>query len=116
MEINKETIDSITILKCIVGSTAYGFATVGSDIDTRGIAIPPKECILGFNRRFEQYEDRETDTVIYNIQKFFQLARDANPSILEILFVDDPGLVITETREAKLIKEHRNEFLSMKAG
>lgn len=114
MEINKETIQQMKIYEVIVGSQAYGFSTSESDIDIRGIAIPSKEYFLGFVKRFEQYEESKNDYIIYNIQKYFQLARAANPNIIEIIYIDNPNLIKFETKWSNMIKENRNKFLSMK--
>lgn len=114
MNIDKDSIKGITIYEVIVGSNAYGFSSPDSDLDIRGMAIPPKEYFLGFCRRFEQYEDSVNDIVIYNIQKYFQLARAVNPNIIELIFIDNPNLIKLETVWSRMIKDCRNEFLSMK--
>ena len=62
MNINKDTIEDITIYKVISGSQAYGWARPDSDVDIRGIAIvPDKRYYYGFIRNFEQYEDKVND-------------------------------------------------------
>jgi uncharacterized protein len=71
------------------GSQAYGTALPTSDIDLKGIAIAPRAYYLGFLQHFEQAEVREPlDAVIYDIRKFFKLAADCNPNIIEMLFTD----------------------------
>jgi predicted nucleotidyltransferase len=45
-----------TILLVISGSHAYGMARPESDIDVRGVAIPPVSYFHGYLRSFEQYE------------------------------------------------------------
>ena len=116
MQINKQTIDDITILKVVVGSTAYGFATAQSDIDIKGVAIVPDlGYYYGFNKHFEQYEEKEpNDLTIYDIRKFFQLARAVNPSIIEMLYIDKPEHVLKITDAGKDLKFIRDQFLSMK--
>ncbi len=115
MQINKDTIEDITIYKVITGSQAYGWATAESDIDIRGIAIVlDKNYYYGFLKNFEQYEDKVNDIVIYDIKKFFNLARACNPSILELLYIDDPKLVLKTSKWFDLIKQNRDKFLSMK--
>ena len=70
-----------TIFLTRAGSHAYGLATPESDLDLRGIVIPPKGYFLGFWHRFEQAESTDPDLVIYDIRKFFHLAAACNPSI-----------------------------------
>lgn len=88
-----------------MGSVAYGVAGQSSDVDVYGFCIPPKELIFphlsgevpGFGRqlkRFEQYQEhhlvhnaKEYDFSIYSIVKFFQLAMENNPNMVDALFV-----------------------------
>jgi len=108
-------VEDCTIYKVIHGSHAYGFATEASDKDIRGICIPRKDYFLSMDQRFEQYEAPNEDTVIYNIQKYFNLAVACNPNVIELIFIDDPKLILKETSWIKEIKENRDLFLSMKA-
>lgn len=66
------------------GSHAYGTNVPGSDIDIRGFARPTAKCVLGTDR-FDQYENRETDTVIYSVGKGVELLANCNPNVVEIL-------------------------------
>lgn len=81
-------INTHTIFRTITGSHAYGMATKDSDVDVRGVAIAPASTVLGFAYNFEQYEDPKEDTVIYDVRKFFKLATDNNPNIIELLFIN----------------------------
>lgn len=104
-----------TILLTRHGSHAYGTATASSDLDIKGVAVPPREYFLGFNKRFEQAESRgDPDAVIYDIRKFFALAADCNPNIIEILHTDESDL-INYTDAGWLMRCYRSEFLSQKA-
>jgi predicted nucleotidyltransferase len=95
------------------GSRAYGTNTPESDYDYKGFCIPPKEYYLGFNKKFEQAELKEPDTVIYELNKFVSLAIQGNPNIFEVLFVDEQDIIyIDEIGEE--IRNARNSFLSMK--
>src|SRR5271156_6546414 len=80
-------IEDRTVLLVRHGSHAYGTNTPASDEDFKGIAIPPKNYFLGTMHRFEQAELKapEPDAVIYDIRKFFNLAADCNPNIIEVL-------------------------------
>nr|WP_309691431.1 nucleotidyltransferase domain-containing protein [Armatimonas sp.] len=94
----------------IMGSMAYGVSSDSSDMDIYGFCIPPKDDVFphlrgeipGFGRqlqRFEQYQQhhiedkdalagrgREYDLTIFSLVKFFQLAMENNPNIVDSLF------------------------------
>lgn len=104
------------------GSQAYGTTVPDSDIDLRGIAVPPKAYFLGFVHTFEQTEtvqpvthgQPKTERVVFEIRKFMRLAADCNPNVLEILFVHPTDcLQITPAGEHLLAA--RSLFLSKKA-
>lgn len=68
-----------TILLTKHGSQAYGTSTPESDLDVKGVAVAPRECYLGFLRRFEQAEfakymvevdgkEMEVDAVVYDLR------------------------------------------------
>ena len=83
-------IDKCTVFSTIVGSNAYGTNVPDSDIDIRGIAIPNDyKYYFGYLDRFEQFEDKINDVVIYDIKKAFRLMSDANPNMLDILFTEE---------------------------
>lgn len=94
------------------GSHAYGTNIPGSDEDFKGLAIPPPEYFLGYSRKFEQAVGQGPDITIYDIRKFFALAADCNPSIIEVLFTDPSDHVINRARE---LLDNRDLFLSKKA-
>jgi len=75
----KEYVDKCTVYSAIVGSTAYGTNTPESDVDVRGIAVldDPK-FYFGYLDRFEQFEDKVNDIVIYDIRKAFTKIRSLN--------------------------------------
>lgn len=66
------------------GSHAYGTNVEGSDIDIRGVMLPTKEELIGLNS-FEQRIDEETDTCIYEFNKFIRLINNCNPNTIELL-------------------------------
>lgn len=96
------------------GSHAYGLNTPESDLDLRGIAIPPKEYFLGFLKRFEQAESKDPDLTIHDIRKFFALAADCNPNIIEMLWSDEEDHLLV-TPVGKKLLDARALFLSRKA-
>jgi predicted nucleotidyltransferase len=100
-----------TIFLTQAGSHAYGLATPESDLDLRGVVIPPKEYFLGFAHHFAQAESRESDLVLYDIRKFFALAAACNPSILELLWTDAQDHLLVTPLGRRLL-DHRSLFLS----
>jgi predicted nucleotidyltransferase len=58
--------------------------------------------------------DEKIDSVVYGIRKFFKLAADCNPNIIEVLFGDESGHVLT-TKYSRYLVERRDLFLSAKA-
>lgn len=96
------------------GSHAYGTSTPTSDLDLKGVAIPPREFYLGFSSRFEQAEIKEPDAVIYELRKFFNLAADCNPSVIEVLFTEPEDHLGVTTAGERLLAA-REKFLSRKA-
>lgn len=103
-----------TILLATHGSHAYGLNTATSDVDIKGVAVPPRENFLGFATRFEQVESHDPDMVIYDIRKFCHLAADCNPSIIEVLWCDESDYRILTAAGRKLVAA-RELFLSKKA-
>lgn len=98
------------------GSQAYGLATPESDLDIKGIAIPPVQYFLGPFSRFEQAEGKNDvcEYVIYDIRKFVSLATDCNPNIIEILWTADED-IICESELGHILRKNKRMFLSKKA-
>ncbi len=110
---NLTWLKSNTIFLTVHGSNAYGLNTPTSDIDYKGIAIPPKEYFTSFMNNFEQAEFRNPnpDCCIFNILKWLGLACDNNPSVIEILWTNPKHWVITSEYWEEII-QHRDKFLS----
>jgi uncharacterized protein len=71
--------------QCIVGSTAYGLAQEGSDVDRRGFYLPPAHLHWSLAGVPEQLESDEEE-VYWELEKFLRLALKANPNVLETLY------------------------------
>lgn len=93
------------------GSHAYGTNIPGSDEDFRGVAIAPREFYLGGLHKFEQAVCNEPDLTIFELKKFVSLASQANPNVIEILFVDDSDRLVVSAAGEQLLAA-RDLFLS----
>ncbi|MBM4091254.1 MAG: nucleotidyltransferase [Planctomycetes bacterium] len=118
----------------IMGSVAYGVSSDTSDMDIYGFCIPPKAVLFphldgeipGFGptrRPFEQYQQhhvevpdelagkgRTYDIAIFNIVKYFNLAMENNPNMIDSLFTPQ-SCVLHQTQIGNLVRESRRLFL-----
>lgn len=84
------------IMDAVVGSQAFGLATLTSDIDTRGVFVLPMEERIAYGA-IDQVADEKNNHVYWELAKFLQLLREGNPSALE--FLNSPGHCILEGQE-----------------
>lgn len=100
------------------GSHAYGTNIASSDEDFKGVAIPPPEYFFGYLEQFGQavlkHQVDGIDAAIYDVRKFFKLAADCNPSIIEVLFTA-PEDHVHLTHTGAYLLQHRDKFISKKA-
>ncbi len=101
------------ILMGLGGSYAYGTNNENSDIDFRGITLNLPSDLLGFTE-FEQYEDNNTDTVIYAFNKIIKLLLECNPNTIELLGLDEEQYLIKTPLGQELL-DHKQLFLSKRA-
>ena len=105
--------DSIIFLS-LSGSHAYGTNIEGSDIDIKGICVPPLKFFTGFLQTFEQTQLKDPyDAAVFSVRKFCSLAADNNPNILELLFLE-PDSIIFKDPVMDLLIDNRDLFLSKK--
>ena len=104
-----------TLFLTVHGSHAYGLNTETSDIDVKGFLVAPKSTYLGFSKTFEQIEGKDPyDMVVYELRKFFKLAAECNPNIIEVLHTD-PSKWIKITSLGQKVVDNKDAFLSLKA-
>ena len=104
--------NGLILYQYVRGSHLYGLNNANSDIDTGGVYYEPIEHVIGLGLDYsDEISDDKHDNVIYELQKFFNLLRTSNPTMLESLFVDDEH-VIFEHPVMEEIRKHRNSFLS----
>lgn len=111
-----EWIPDATIFVTKHGSHAYGTSLPTSDIDLRGVCIPPRRYYFGFLENFEQVvqDEQEPDLTIFDLRKFMNLAAEGNPNVIEILFTHpDDHLLVKEPM--KLLLDAKDMFLTKAA-
>jgi len=118
----------------IMGSIAYGVEEDYSDFDVYGFGIPPKKLVFphlagiidGFGRqrkRFDQWQQhhindpsaqggkgRQYDFSIYNIVRYFHLAMENNPNMIDSLFTPI-NAVLHCTNVGNIVRDNRKLFL-----
>ena len=121
-----------TVLLTLAGSRAYGLHTADSDLDLKGVAIATAPYYHGCLRHFEQ-ADRPThmaafladlhaheravaeatklEGTVYEVRKFLNLALEANPNILDVLFCRDDEVRLLTPAGARM-RAARDLFLS----
>ena len=120
-----------TILLTKAGSRAYGMHTASSDLDVKGVAIPPKQYYLGCMHAFEQADGKENialfkhllpenevknglEGTVYELKKSLALLADGNPNQNDVLFCRDEDVIVC-TKLGKLLRENRRIFISTRS-
>jgi predicted nucleotidyltransferase len=118
----------------LMGSQAYGVSNDESDFDIYGFCIPPKTLVFphlageipGFGRQLERFENfqqhhvhdpdalggrgRSYDLTIFSIVKYFALAMENNPNMVDGLFAPQ-SCVLHQTRVGGMVRASRRLFL-----
>lgn len=115
----------------MTGSVSYAVSSDTSDMDITGFCIPPKDDIFphlrgeipGFGNQIQRFDvwqqhhikDKEArqeyDFSIYSIVKFFQLAMENNPNMLDIIFTPQ-RCVLYCSSIAQIVRDKRKLFLT----
>lgn len=103
------------IFECISGSHAYGTNIEGkSDLDIRGLYSLSKRDHLSLIELPQEVSDDKQDIKYYELKKFFDLAKDCNPNILELLYMPEDCISI-QTPIMDKILANKHLFVSAKA-
>ena len=94
----------------VLGSHAYGTNTATSDVDFRGIIVPPVKYFYGLDE-LTHVEDKIFDSKYYTLRRFVELAAGGNVEALEILFVAPRSVWMLQEPMSELLA-HRGLFVT----
>ncbi|MGW7402880.1 nucleotidyltransferase domain-containing protein [Streptomyces sp. NPDC054833] len=77
------------LLSGIVGSTAYGLAHEGSDVDRLGVFAVPTAELHGLHRPKESHVTTKPDRTLHEAAKWCRLALGGNPTAMELVWLPD---------------------------
>lgn len=97
------------VLEGVVGSRAYGLAWEGSDEDRLGVFLAPSDEFFGLDDVAETVKNPWSDEVLHEAGKFCRLALKVNPTVTELLWLDE---YLAHTRLGAELVELREAFLS----
>lgn len=99
------------VFECVSGSRAYGTSNDASDTDVRGVfaqdigefvAITPPPALVA---------DERHNTVYYSLRRTLELLGQANPNILELLYMPE-DCVRLDTPEMAALRAQRQVFIT----
>ncbi len=99
------------LLAGIVGSTAYGLAGPGSDIDRLGVYAVPTVQLHGLHPPVESRVGTQPDVTLHEARKWCRLALNGNPTVTELVWLPD-DLYETRTALGDELIAIRGSFLS----
>lgn len=102
------------LFESVVGSHAYGTALPHSDLDVKGIFAVPARAHLTLAGAPEQLGDAKGDLVYYSLARFLELALNANPNIIELLFMPE-DCVRHRSAAFDLLEANRSLFVTKQA-
>ena len=103
------------IYHAVWGSHAFGTNTATSDRDTAGVFVMKKSHYLTAPEPLRQLSDERNDNRFYTLKNFLEMAANANPNILDLLFIPDDCVLLTTVYWSKVLA-HRRIFISRQAG
>lgn len=77
------------LLSGIVGSTAYGLARAGSDVDRLGVFAAPTQELHGLHPPKETHVTTAPDSALHEVAKWCRLALGGNPTVMELVWLPD---------------------------
>ena len=98
---------------CRSGSFAYGTNTAKSDVDIRGLFYQSLEELADLSTPIPQVSDERNDIVYYSLRRYLELACDANPNILELLYMPK-DCIVQSSKAFDILLENKQMFISKK--
>ncbi|WP_380277979.1 DNA polymerase beta superfamily protein [Kitasatospora purpeofusca] len=108
------TAPGTVLLSGIVGSTAYGLAHAGSDLDRLGLFAAPTEGLHGLHRPAESHVTTAPDRTLHEAAKWCRLALACNPTASELVWLPDDLYEVRTPLGEELIAIRRS-FLGARA-
>ncbi|MEU9664295.1 nucleotidyltransferase domain-containing protein [Streptomyces bobili] len=99
------------LLSGVVGSTAYGLAHAGSDVDRLGLFAAPTEELHGLHPPQESHVSTAPDRTLHEAAKWCRLALGGNPTVTELVWLPDE-LYEVRTPLGDELMDIRTTFLS----
>lgn len=102
------------LLSGVVGSTAYGLAREGSDVDRLGVFVAPTLEVAGldWNPGRESKVSTNPDVTLHEVGKYVRLALRCNPTITELLWLPPDCLEHVDGFLGRALIRRRQAFLS----
>ena len=102
-----------TLLSGIVGSTAYGLAGPGSDVDRLGVFAESTMELVGLHAPEDTFCRYGPDSTLHEARKYCTLALGGNPTVTELMWLPDELYEVRTDLGSELIGL-RSAFLSAK--
>jgi uncharacterized protein len=99
----------------VAGSRAYGTQVQGSDEDIRGLYAIPAMDYLSLAQDPVQLADGRNNTIYYSLRRCIGLLSEANPNILELLYMPADCILGTSPEMGFLIQA-RDMFVTRQCG
>lgn len=119
MNIDELKNSGLIFYETIVGSTAYGTNTPKSDIDIKGFYWVDSSEYLSLNppvyQDDGQISDNNNDTTYYSLYKAFSLLKNANPNAIELLWMPEDCMQISNDSIMPILFENRKLFITKQA-
>ncbi|MFC9910164.1 DNA polymerase beta superfamily protein [Streptomyces sp. NPDC127197] len=77
------------LLSGVVGSTAYGLAHEGSDVDRLGLFAASTETLHGLHGPKESHVTTAPDRTLHEAAKWCRLALGGNPTVMELVWLPE---------------------------